>query len=372
MDRVKEFYIPLIVDIANGKSHDEFDPVWLEETFADLRTHINEHYKRPEGQYSKVRKLISAHISHPQILQQLRASVKMTKDQFELANHAARKVLELKNSRQTVISFLFVNSVVNRVRSCISFADKFVLLQLACGARKVELLDASTSTFVAVPHQRRLIEQRGFAKKRDEVAHSIVKPLLWIDSDTFLTCLSEIRGEVDKRGKQGREAIAKSFSTQLERHCHLLWPMNPMNGYRTGTHLNRAIYANVAYHFRKGPGQSLTKFIKHQLGHDSMGSAANYMNVAIAFAEDDLLVEEAKWQEGVPVDGGVEFESSTGEQVFIDKPPMRHLDLAQRHQELWNYRALLEERGVEVSRSTLMRLGFQSRLITSSDVLSEE
>lgn len=372
MNLINEYYIPSIVALANDKREDEFDPLWLEGIFANLREHINVHYKRPEGQYSKVRKRIADQVSHPGILQQLRASVKMTKDQFELANHAARKVLELKNSRQTVISFLFVNSVVNRVRSCISFADKFVLLQLACGARKVELLDASTSAFFAVPHQRRLIEQAGFAKKRDHVEHTIVKPLLWIDSDTFLTCLGEIRAEVTKRGKQGREAIAKSFSTQLERHCHLLWPMNPMNGYRTGTHLNRAIYANVAYHFRKGPGQSLTKFIKHQLGHDSMGSAANYMNVAIAFAEDDLLVEEAKWQEGVPVDGGVDFESNTGERIFIDKPPMRHLDLTQRHQELWHYRALLEERGVEVSRSTLMRLGFQSRLITSSGVLSEE
>lgn len=373
MEAIRDFFIPQIVDVASGKHPDEFDATWLETTFADLRTHINKHYKRPEGQYSKVRKLISAKVSHPHILKQLRSTVKMTKDQFELANHAAQKMLELKNSNQTVISLEFVNSVVAKVRSCISFADKFVLLQLACGARKVELLDAKTSLFFAVPNQRRLIEQCGFAKKRGDASHgSIVKPLLWVDSDEFLRCLSEIRSQVDERQKLGREAIAKSFSTQLERHCHLLWPQNTMNGYRTGTHLNRAIYANVAYHFRKGPGQSLTKFIKHQLGHDSMGSAANYMNVAIAFADDDLLTQEAEWQQGESLDLGVEFMSNIGATVLIERPRIRHLDTTQRHQELWHYRGILEEKGVAVSRSNLMKLGFQSRFITSSEVLQEE
>ncbi len=373
MEEIKNFYLPKIVAICRDREGDEFDPSWLEETFVELLAHINKHYKRPEGQYSKVRKLIAAEISHPQILQQLRSTVKMTKDQFELANQAAAKVLEIKNSKQTVISLSFVNDIIGKVSPCISFGDKFMLVQLACGARKIELLDENTSVFKAVPNQRRLIEQVGFAKKgATPIVNSIVKPLLWIDSGHFLDCLEKIRVEVRARQKEGREAIAKSFSTQLERHCQFHWPQNVLNGYRTGTHINRAIYANVAYHYRRAAGQSLTKFIKHQLGHDSMGSAANYMNVAIAFADDGLLLEEAKWQEGDYQSLGIDFLTHEGEKVIIHQPPIRHLSEEQRYDELEHYRLLLEEKRVKVSRRALMRLGFQSRLITSSGVLSEE
>lgn len=364
MDEIRNVFIPMIVDVAQQNAYANFDPSWLQALLEQLREHINKHYKRPEGQYSKVRKLISAEISRPEILAQVRSVIKMTKDQFELANHIASKVLERKNAKQTVISFEFVGRVIEQVRQCISFADKVIFLQLACGARKIELLDENTSKFRAVENQRRLIEQVGFAKKHasSEVS-SIIKPLLWVDSWNFLECLEEIRLEVRSREKEEKRDIAKSFSTQLEKRCKFLWPQHVGNGYATGTHLNRAIYANVAYRFRKTAGESLTHFIKHQLGHDSMGSAANYMNVAIAFSEDESLLNEALWQEGDSDLRGVNFETAKGGNAMLPYPAIRQLSKEQRFKELDGYSDVMSLRDIPVTRVNLMRLGFQSSLI---------
>ena len=296
----------------------------------------------------------------------------MSKDEYDQVNKALNLVVQLKNCQQTVLSSSFVNDVVEKVRPCTSFAHKFAFLQLACGARKIELLDEDTSTFEEVPFQRRLIKQVGFAKKKEAVLGSVTKPLLWMDSWCFLQLLSELRQEVKAREKTGRSAVGKSFSTQLENLSKHLWPQHSNNGYRTGTHLNRAIYANVAYHFRKAQGESLTHFIKHQLGHDSMGSAANYMNVAIAFAEDDKMEDEACRQEVPGSERGVSFVCEDGNEKFVHYPPIQRLTEADRHASIWAHAEKLNREGISITRRNLMKLGFQSDAIKKSQVLQVE
>lgn len=372
MEDIRSHFLPRIASLTVGLGLDEEVGEELKEAVKDLKLHIDKHYKRPEGQYSKVRKLIAEAVAHTPTNEHIRSVIKMSKDEYDLANKALNLVVQMKNCKQTVISSSFVHEVVDKVRPCASFADKFVFLQLASGARKIELLDEGTSVFEEVPYQRRLIKQVGFAKKKDSALEFVVKPLLWMDCWDFLRVLGEVREEVKARGKSGRQSIAKSFSTQLQNMCKHLWPQHCCNGYRTGTHLNRAIYANVAYHFRKTPGESLTHFIKHQLGHDSMGSAANYMNVAIAFAEDEQLQGEAGNQE-VPQDiKGALFQDQDGEDVFMDYPPVQRISQEARHASIWAHAEKMNKRGVAITRANLMKLGFQSDAIKKSEVLRVE
>ncbi len=373
MQEIQSYHVPMLAELAEKGVASPREMEAFLAAVEDLKIHVDTSYKRPEGQYSKVRKMLSAAIKDEQILKLIRTKVKMTKDQYDLANRASAKMVEARNEKQTVFSFEFVTSVVEKVRPCVSFADKFTFLQLACGARKIELLDEGTSEFFAIPDQRRLIHQVGFAKKGPTPeTKEITKPLLWIDSWNFLEILQELRDEVRKRGKGSRDVIAKSFSTQLEKLSKFLYPQNVANGHRTGTHLNRAIYANTAYRFRKAPGQSLTKFIKHQLGHDSMGSAANYMNIAIAFAADTPMLGEAALQQKDMDTHGCFFDTPSGQPVFMPYAPIRRLSEEQRKKELQGFVDALTLHNIAITRGNLMKLGFQSSLIKASGVLLRE
>lgn len=370
MERIKHYYIPLIVNGCEDLTSEDAIPGSVKYAVETLKEYIDANYKRPEGQYSKIRKMIYDGIAHPATMHFVAATIKMSKNQYDLVNRALSKVVQMKNANQTVLAYTFILAAVNKVRPCITFPEKFIFLQLACGARKIELLDEGTSLFKAIPNQRRLIKQFGFAKKGDASdIKEVTKPLLWIDSWDFLALLEEVREEVRARGKIGRNAIAKSFATQLECFCASLWPQNGANGYRTGTHLNRAIYANVAYHFRKRPGESLTHFIKHQLGHCSMGAAANYMNVSIAFEGDVLLRDEASRQELPFSDGGEIFVGEDGKQVLIEVPPIQKMTEEQRIEQVLYFAERLRAHNVRVSRGNLMRLGLQSGIIRDSGVL---
>ncbi len=180
-----------------------------------------------------------------------------------------------------------------------------------------------------------------------------------------------MRETVLARHHTTREAIGKSFSHQLEHLCASIWPQNVSNGYRTGTHLNRAIYANVAYKKYGGPNESLTHFIKERLGHASMGSAANYMNVSIAFPTDEAMLKEAALQSWIVEDRKVGLLARGGEIKMISPPPIRKMQAEDRENEIQAFADLLDSLDVPVTRTNLIALGLQSSFITSSGVLKQ-
>ena len=186
--------------------------------------------------------------------------------------------------------------------------------------------------------------------------------------------LTRVREVVVARlpGDSTRATIAHSFSHGLEKQCAYLWPQNKANGYRTGTHLNRAIYANVAYRKFRAPGESLTHFIKTRLGHDTMGSAANYMNISIAFETDEDLMKEAESQSWILDDFKVGLVDNSGEVVKMTPPPIRKLSEQDRIDEVDFYATKLVANDIKLNRANLMALGLQSNIITLAGVLLKE
>jgi hypothetical protein len=366
MQEVRTIYLPQLVDFdLHGDDAPHYIPV-----LQSLKDFIDKTYKRPEGMYSKVRKLIGAAISNAALLKKAREIIKQDKKSYDAERLAARLVSEHRNQRQTVISMEYINEVVQRLRDSDEFSHRVVLLMLACGARKIEILDGNTSYFCTIPNSWG-IAQVGVAKRGAEDDTVVLKPLLFIQSTEFMTILEHVRVVVWSRNLSTREAIGKSFSHQLETLCSSLWPQNVGNGYRTGTHLNRAIYANVAYKKYGKPTESLTHFIKERLGHDSMGSAANYMNVAIAFPTDTHLLAEAEVQSWIIEDQKVALVSHKGEEKMFSPPPIRKMTAEQRDNEVHFYADLLRVQDVPVTRANLMALGLQSSFITSSGALIE-
>ncbi len=367
MQAIKSTFIPWLKDLETTTTQDGDNTERISEALSLLKKHIDTNYKRPEGMYSKVRQIIGKEIPDSYILKRSREIIRMSKDEYEACNAAQRKVTEMRNAKQTVFSLDYVNSVVDRLRPCTTFADRFCFLQLACGARCVELLDCETSRFVIPMGSSNLIQQIGFAKKKKEDArNTVVKPLLWTSPRNFVAQLHLLREEVKSREHQSRRDIAKSFSTRLGGLCRHMWRQNSINGYRTGTHINRAIYANVAYKSRGNAGESLTYFIKHVLGHDAMGSASNYMNVAIAFSEEEKLMKEAERQEAEDDPATVTMSKGDGTSVTFRLPPIRRMTPEQRESDLILHAKQLRARGVTVNRRNLVALGFQSKAISKA------
>jgi Telomere resolvase len=370
MQELRDEYIPRI-----ARSCEDLDPNGSvpEETItilSELKAFIDHTYARPEGMYSKVRKMISEAVGMPLVLTAARKIIRQNQKDFQALQRKAEKIVAFKNSHQTVLSMTYIRSVVTRLKTSTVFSDNVVLLMLSCGARKIEILDKETSTFFGhedLPHR---ITQVGIAKKRREDDLSpITKPLLFITTTEFLFRLQRTREVVESREKKGKEAIGKTFSHVLEKLCQELWPQHVANGYRTGTHVNRAIYANVAYKKFGRAGESLTHFIKNGLGHDSMGTAAHYMNVSIAFDEESHLAKEAQKQAAVLDARVVNLEDTKGNEVPFFRMPIRWMMTDEREQLARDFARQLALADVPITRENLMELGVQSNIVTSSGVL---
>lgn len=339
----------------------------VEEAVGRMKSEIDASYKRPEGVYSRIRKMAIQPPGDDFVSLEVNKRVRMTQEQYHASNMALRAIVEAKNSKQTVFAFSYITRMVEELRERAAFADVFFLLQLACGARCIEILDERCSIFTASEKSSNSIIQTGFAKKGPDSADaSIEKPLLWTTRGRFLSDLKIVRDEVKKRQLGSRQAITKSFHTQLVNRARHLWPQNLVNGRRTGTHINRSIYANVAYHFYGSPSESLTHFIKHKLGHDSMGSAAHYMNVGIAFDGHPSLEEEAERQEGGFEREGVTFQNEEGGSVFIECPQIRRLSGNARVALVCSYASKLRAAGIPVTRQNLLVIGFRASDVRAS------
>lgn len=373
MQELRDEYIPRIVQSCEG-----LDPNGSvsEETvtiLTEVKRFIDHTYARPEGMYSKVRKMIFGAVGIPSVATVTRKIIRQNQKDFQALQRKAEQIVTFKNSHQTVLPMTYIRTVVLRLKASTVFSDNVVLLMLSCGARKIEILDKETSTFFGHGDLPNRISQVGVAKKRKEEDISpITKPLLFITSTDFLSRLHRVRNAVDAREKKGKEAIGKTFSHALEKLCQDLWPQHVANGYRTGTHINRAIYANVAYKKFGAPGESLTHFIKNRLGHDSMGTAAHYMNVSVAFDEESPLAKEAKKQASVLDDNVVKLEDAEGHEMSFTRMPVRWMGTDEREQLAIEFARQLALSNVPVTRQNLMELGVQSKIVTSSGVLHED
>lgn len=373
MQEIRDELIPQVVLSWEGAEESEPVLAKLRASLIRLKDFIDTTYARPEGMYSKVRKMLAEVTSNPEILKMARQVIRQNQHDFKAMQKKAQAVVAHKNSHQTVLSMLYIREVIQRLKASEVFSDNVILLMLACGARKIEILDAETSSFFGHNSIPDRITQAGVAKRRtDEPDQPITKPLLFLKPLDFLARLRKIRAEVDSRGKKGRIAIGKTFSHQLENLCQHLWPQHVDNGYRTGTHINRAIYANVAYKKFGSPSESLTHFIKKKLGHDTMGSAANYMNVSIAYDEESALAEEASRQAVVLEEDKVTLEDNDGHLHEFVRCQMRRMDIEDREDLAKRCAKQLRAAGVPVTRKNLMELGIQSVIVTSSEVLSKE
>jgi hypothetical protein len=231
---------------------------------------------------------------------------------------------------------------------------------LACGARKEEVLNPDVSEFFL---QDGHVFQVGLAKKRKGKRVTLPKTILWMSPVEFLELIARIRGYVFKRRDEGKDM--KGVAGSISRYSRWLWPQDRLNGNNTGTHINRAIYANCAYAKREKPEQSLTYFVKEVLGHESMTTAASYMQVAISLSLDDKLATEAKRQYDEAVGPSIIYlESRTGDHIPFRMICIRKMTFVERCELAeWTIEKFLSC-DIPFSRKLLLDVGFDSKFLS--------
>jgi len=320
---------------------------------------LDEAYAYPYQYYSKARDVIRARYGDTSISLFAKQIISMSSKQMASAQtKAAARVME-RNTRQTILLRSFVNARVDWLKSNGLIVDKVMLLMLASGARRCEILGTGRSEFEAVDLYH--IKQTGLAKKTDHTqVNHIVKPLLFLSSDEFVSLLAELRAETADTPLDGNRLIS-TFDNRLEILSRLCWPQFVSNGCPIGTHVCRSLYVSMAYQLYPVPGMSMNAFAVRVLGHEGFMQVPNYLHSHVTFHNNGPIHDEAVRQYAECADRLLPHTlvDEHGNEHDILPVPRRRLTRAEREQLRTNRINDLEHRHIPVTKSYLRLLNIE-------------
>lgn len=246
----------------------------------DLKHYIDRHYKRPAHVYSVTKKLIKKHIPDNPVLHQAALDVlHETKTEKETSQAKAQEALEKRNDTVTRFSANYVMSVMNDARSpenSTSFEMTFVALQLAVGCRQRDLMDAELCSFLEDRTSAFHVIQLGGTKIRGK-KRRYRKPLVYFNAPIFFEFLERLRGWIRwEVATRDLDVVISSWNRKL---CEKTRELFPVEQERSGTHVNRALYAAMMrWQNKKSSGVRETQ---KALGHDRMSSSLHYLYVEV-------------------------------------------------------------------------------------------
>ncbi len=322
-----------------------------------FKTDLDAAYAYPFQHYRVARDSIRSRYGTGVALYYANRCIRMSREQMKDArSNAAARVAE-RNSRQTVISYSFVASRVDWLKSNGLLVDRIFLLMLASGSRRCEIMGTGRSFFTARGPQ--LIHQLGLAKKTDSChVHGVTKPLLFLTSEEFLAVLADVRHEtvdvpLDSNG------LLSIFDRRLEALSRICWPQFVSNGYPIGTHVCRALYVSIAYQLHQTAKESVSAFASRVLGHEGFGLVPNYLHAHVTFDASGPRFDEATRQYETCVDKlvPVVLLDDDGNDHSVLPLPHRRLTSAERAELNYNRTKDLEDRKIPLLTSSLRQLG---------------
>lgn len=345
----------LFADLDQLKSPD--DDQLIETRLKQTKEALDNAYAYPYQYYRKTRDLIRRRYGDGFINVLTTRIIHMTRVQMETARtQAALRVME-RNSKQTVLLFSFVKQRVDWLKSNGLLIDKIVLLMLASGSRRCEILGTGRSFYNAVDDSR-YIHQVGLAKKTDNtVVSEVIKPLIFLDSPEFLELLADVRTETADMPLDSNRLLS-TFDNRLETVSKLCWPQFVSNGYPIGTHVCRSIYVSIAHQLHNSPRVSLAAFAARVLGHEGFMQVPNYLHANVVMADNGPYFDEAVKQYNDCTDKLVRviLTDDDGNDQELLAVPHRRLSMSERGQLKANRISDLEQRNIPVTRTHLRLL----------------
>lgn len=309
----------------------------------EFKAYLEEVFERPELYYKRSREAIYNQFGkeNPEGVAANKL-IRMTKKEFQSSRKHQQIVTIDRNKHQTVITMGFILTRTFWLRTNGLIIDKVALLMLATGARRCELLQPRLASFLD-PMDGVHIKQFGLAKKTDACqVICVLKPILWITPREFMEMLADVRAYMTDKPPD-------ALDNQLESLAKVLFPQFEANGYRCGTHVCRALYANTAHSLYARPNESLTAFAADVLGHEGLPSVPNYLHVRVVEPDGSKRAkQEAREQLARSNDKlqPVEIMTNTGQSRTFLPMPRRKLTPDDRAKITENYMNRLALDGV--------------------------
>lgn len=333
----------------------------IEMRLKDTKQALDKVYAYPYQYYRKTRDAVRKRYGEGFVTVLATRTIRMTKEQMETARgQAALRVMQ-RNSKQTVLLFSFVEQRVAWLKSNDLLIDKIMLLMLASGSRRCEILGTGRSFFTYAPDfdkSHTHIRQIGLAKKTaNTVVDEVVKPLIFLDYDEFLDILASVRDATADMPLDSNRLLS-TFDNRLEALSRLCWPQFVSNGYPIGTHVCRSIYVSIAYQLHPSARASIAAFAARVLGHESFMQVPNYLHANVTMAKSGPIFDEAVTQYKDCVDKLVPaiLVDDNGNEQELLPVPHRRLSKSEREQLKANRIYDLEQRNIAATRTHLRLL----------------
>lgn len=352
-------YIDATID-ALRPSQFAVDPDATTRACNHLKRRLDSHYKRAYAHYPYVRdSFMSAFGPDSPITRTAQGVFRMSKAAYKSvrANDAARTMT--RNVNQTVITFAFVQERFKWLQVNGLLIDDISIVMLCTGCRRTELIHPITDdgTFVEfAAYGPSHIQQMGLAKKTPNCTRTfVIKPCIFLSSDEVIALINKIRAVVGRPVARDNGVLAK----KMELLAKTAFPQFVGNGFAVGSHVYRAIYADIAYRRFGAPNQSQMSFVADVLGHEGFPSVPNYLHVRIVFDGDDPeFFQEAARQLADSFDTikKVPVQRPDGTEVMVLSVPRRRLDASERERLTQNKLDELALEGVVPNRTTMREL----------------
>lgn len=296
--------------------------------------------------------------------------------------------VSLKNSHQLHIKFSTVSSIITRFKSSTDIRDICVGIELACGARKIEILSRKVSTFTAVDTSDTWVKQIGVAKHNRagseiQIRREIVKPLLILTFDELSKMIARVREDVGNTVEVVTNAeLGDKYNHGISKCVKTCFPDIAAQRRRLGSHFLREVYANATYEVINHEPMSRSSWISKVLGHKegSLCTALSYQGVYVTTtiepADTETNVHEiAKLRAqlrflSMPMTHAPSSKVNTvvlkredGTSIAVPKfRRKRRLTAAEKQDRATQGVDRLKEHGVRVNNANLRKLGIGARV----------
>jgi hypothetical protein len=261
----------------------------LKDWFPPVNDAARRHFKG--GAKHRTTKLIAKYMRAPEEQQLLQR------------REASDRVVQ-RNRRRLNVDYQRTTHIVRQWIASKAWHQKLLGVMAACGPRKTAVLDPRIKFKPAEEEchdSRYWVRQVGVLKDCNQAfevddegeckmvaGKQVEKPIAFgLTYDDISAAVAFVRDNTDVEGLT-RKDMGNKYNKRLVKIVKEAFPGPLAQEPRIGTHLLRAIYANVAYRFfSETLGQSLTSFISEVLAHNStsLTTALSYQTINIHWGE---------------------------------------------------------------------------------------
>lgn len=241
-----------------------------------VKQFIDSHYKRPVHVYSVCKKMIYERNPSVPLRKAADSMLRENAKEKQATLDMAQKALEKRNDVVTKFEYAYVQAVVQMGAESDLPGLNFIALQIASGCRQRDLFDPRMCQFT-IPSLEwaatNSVLQTGGSKTRGK-EFNMRKTLVMMSPSNFIRLLGKFRSAVNYCSESAAE-ITNRWNPGL---CALTRDYFPVDQERSGTHINRALYAAV---LRFNSEASGPRAVQRALGHTNMLSSLHYLYVEV-------------------------------------------------------------------------------------------